>query len=118
MNRLDTFLDLDVKARDRAALVSVGSGMLWGIIAEMVLGARFSVAAYQSVGLSLCVYAVQIYNYCGVSVFENKPIRPFSIPRRVALAAYAYGLIALLNLAPMSSIEAAVLDRRLRRILD
>jgi tetratricopeptide (TPR) repeat protein len=114
LTRLDIFFDLDTKARDRTLFLSVGAGILWGMFAELGLAIDFRTSAYQSLAVSVIIFAIRVWVYCRFEIYVRQAADRLSMSRRVLVGAYAYILLAILNTATIPAMEAAVLDRRLR----
>lgn len=116
MTRLDQFLDLDDRARDRVALVSAVSGALLSVVARVVAGIEGEPLAFITIGGFGLAYVTQVWRYCTIST--RQPVAaPETIlpPRRLAMLAAAAGIFVLFRIVPPTVVEAAVVDRRLRK---
>lgn len=114
MDRLQQFLTLDSHARDRAALTSMAAGFASGALAR-VFGYPFEVSAYGAAAMVCFFYFLQAWLYCRIpsarTVRKEQPL----IGRRFYLVATGLASL-LLMILPERSVEAAVLERRLRKL--
>jgi tetratricopeptide (TPR) repeat protein len=111
VDRLQHFLNVDNDSRDRAALISMAAGFVFGLLAKL-FGYPFEVSAYGAAFIVCASYFCQAWLYC------HRRVRTGSSPlvgRRWYLMATGFASL-LLAVLPEQSIEAAVLDQRLLKL--
>lgn len=113
MDRLQQFLTTDTRSRGRAGLVSMGAGFAFGVLAR-IFDYPFEVSAYGAAATVCAVYFYQAWLYCRPLQRSVRDEWPLVGRRWYLIAAGVTGV--LLAILPEGSIEAAVLDRRLREL--
>jgi hypothetical protein len=96
-------------------LIGMMIGVCWGVLAEEAFGS-FQNAAYQAIGIVGLVYLFEIWRYCRAGAPSRVRFEGPSFVRRAIWALPSIAVLSALNLVPISTLEAAALDRRLRRL--
>jgi tetratricopeptide (TPR) repeat protein len=113
IRRLHYFLAIDDAARQRAALLSAGAGLIPGMLLQWY-GEPFDVSAYFSLAVASAVFTLRIWLYCrkANSRVSIKPVVGGRAFKSAAVAAAVFILCVL----PAPRVEAHVLDHRLRAL--
>jgi len=117
MSRFDHFVAHDHHARDRAHWVSFLICLTSAIFFRLVLGIKEHALGYTMFAVYAVVFIYQVVRYCSARhpLPQESPAR-FEIGRRFAMAAIASMIMILLAAFPAQTVQAALIDRRLRKL--
>ena len=115
--RFRHFLVADHQSRDRSALIAMAVGFVVGTLSQKIIRMPFQDAARLAVLAIAGTYLLRVWLYCTSAQRFVRVSRSIPFPtRRLAWSAGSIALLVLLNVVPFTDAEAAVVDRRLRRL--